>query len=229
MRTTKEILQSLFPELPEQLLADFNRSILYLNLTRIRVMAWVMIPALVVYTTTDYLHFSALDTPHGWETLTNILLLRSTITIFTIALLVLLGPPFPMENLKPRHRHLDIIFSYVYLIYVTVIMAFMYDYRPDLSIFLFFILVASGFLSFPPLKNLFLLLSAFLSMAVSLPLFGNRWEDYKYHLITAGLMVMLSYALSRLMFVTRIRDFMSQKLIQRQNAELDKARRSADD
>ncbi len=224
MRTILDILHHVFPKVPELLHRDFKRSVLHLNLTRVRVMAWAMFLSITSFSIYDFLSFRTLDTPEGWHTFAILMSLRGAICIFTVAIIILLGPPFPLNRLQPKHRHLDIIFAYAYLIFVAVILSYSYGIRQNLSGFFIFVLVSSSFLSFSPLQNLLLLLTASLTLAIALPLSGNEWESYSYQSLVVVLVLVLSYALSQLNHVARVKEFLNQKLIEQQNLELDHAR-----
>ncbi len=224
MRAILNTLQDLFPKVPELMHRDFKRSVLHLNLTRIRIMSWAMFLAMTTYSLFDFIQFRTLNTPEGWQAFSVIIILRGAIIVFTVITIILLGPPFPVHRLRRRHRYLDLIFVYAYFIFVAVTLSYTYNFRQDLSGFILFILVGSSFISLPPLQSLLSLLTAFLILAIGLPLAGNEWEHYGYRFLTAGIVVVLSYALSRLNYTSRVKEFMNQKLIEQQNLELDHAR-----
>lgn len=229
MQTIFYLLGALFQGVPDLLRKEFHSSLLWLNLLRIRVMGWIMLVALVVFSYLDYSHFSTIDTDQGWTTFKVIVSMRALIVIFTTGVLYLLGFKLPQSSLKPLHQHLNVLFSFIYLMYVGIIMAYMFSFRHDLSGYLFFILIASGFLSYGPILNLVMLFFAFGTLQLGMLFMEYPFETYKYQVITALLMTILCYGLSRLIYAKRVDDFMSQKLIERQNVELDRARVAADE
>ncbi|MDC0336170.1 ATP-binding protein [Pseudodesulfovibrio sp.] len=215
------------PEVPEQYAQEFANRVLFRNLKRIRVMAWVMILALLAYSLTDFLHFSNMDTPDGWKMFVGLVSFRGAMVVFTLAILFLIGPTLSLETLQPRHKHLDRVFAYGCFTYMSLILSYMFTFRPDISIFLFIAFVSSGFLFFSPKRNAILLAVSYMVLICSLFVMGNPWITFKYSLVTAGLMLFLCYWLSRLIYGTLVREFVNQKFIERQTRELKQARDTA--
>jgi signal transduction histidine kinase/ActR/RegA family two-component response regulator/HPt (histidine-containing phosphotransfer) domain-containing protein len=229
MARVADFFRSIFSNTPEEMREGFRRSLRHMNLARLRIMAWLMLVALTGYTAMDLWHFSAHDTPEGWATLRLLLSLRAACLAFTLALLALLGPPFPEDRLLPRHKGLDVAATAFYLVYVAVVLGCIFHFRPDVSIFLFFVLVAAGFLSFPPGAALFIYLSAYAALVLTLRLQGHSLDETGYALATSGLAALLAFFLSRLIYATRVREYMSQRYIREQNAELVRARQAAEE
>ncbi|MBU1535532.1 hypothetical protein KKF84_09435 [Myxococcota bacterium] len=229
MKLINQVISFLFPKIPDEFRHEFDSSLLYQNLRRFRLMSWALLAALTAYSIIDYYTLSTLNTPESWALFRGLTVFRVVAASLTIGFLLLLGMPFPLENLQPRHEKLGLIYAYVLHIFIVLITAYAYDYRGSISGFISIIVASTCFLRFYPLPNLFLLAVTFTMLALALPLMGNEFPAYSYDLATSFVMVFLSFFVSRIIFLNRIKELLNTKLIEKQNLELGKARQVAEE
>lgn len=228
MSSVHEMLRKLGSDIPDEHRDEFNRQVLYRNLMRVRVVCWAMLVALIPYALADYFTLSASWNLQSQQTALILVCVRAAIVLITIYFLLRVGRPSGPEELKPHHRHADFALIVIYMGYMGFLLGFMYSFRTELSVYLLFILIATGFLTWTSVQSMVILSVAFLSLAISLPLFGAEWSAYKYGLITLGIMTGVSYILAQLTRSNKIQDFLNRKTIERQNQELVRERAEAE-
>lgn len=208
------------PRPPRELADEFRQSVALSNCRRLKAVTWLLLSSLVVYLVADYYTIARVGAEDVWR---GILVMRPIAIVACFVFLWLFGPLRSTQDLSPRHHWVWKAYVGFFLVYTSIIVAFMFPLKESIGPIYIFLLGPSAFISMTTRQVTTLLVIGLSTIACSLYLFVPEAGTVKYHLINAMIISWVSFAVAHITYRSAFRDFMNHKVIERKNLQLEHA------
>jgi signal transduction histidine kinase/response regulator RpfG family c-di-GMP phosphodiesterase len=216
------------PRLPPDLNARFRQEVDLSNSRRLKAVTWLLFTSLVGYLFADYFTISRAATPRAHEMWTGILIMRPVALAACGLFLWLFGPLRGVEDLRPRHAWVWKAYVAFFLVYTAVIVGYMFPLKMSIGPVYIFMLGPPAFIAMTTRQAVLHQTLGMAAVAGSLLAFVPESSMVKYHLINAMIISWISFIVAHVTYASAVRDFLNKHLIEKRNAQLEEARKSAE-
>lgn len=203
---------------------DFIREIVFINITRIKILIFPMLVLFCVLILFDYINIKAgrwaLSPGYRIIFFTH---LSAQILLIIFSVFLYFNSIARSDQVKMFHRRINQIMIQLFCFHMTVIAmgdAFnsgsIAAYLGSIFAIASFVFTTNGFALQLFASNLILMIGLLLIAG------GITGESYSIQIMNAVIYVAISFLLSRLLFYYQLRDFINRRLIRRQNERLEK-------
>jgi diguanylate cyclase (GGDEF)-like protein len=211
-----------FSPITETDLPDFERALTFSNLLRLRLIAWMMIIATPLIALIDLEAIFNLGWPVAWEMAQVALVIRLALVLGAAGFLIAAGRPRSPAQITDRHRFYQMGCISSALVISALVAGLGQPVRPSIGAYLLAVFTAAAFLHLT-LRQTLLAYGPAWVLLVAL-LWRLQPDSLRLpDLVNGTLMTLLAVMVSRILYVTRARDFLNERLIEQQRAELEKA------
>jgi signal transduction histidine kinase/CheY-like chemotaxis protein len=217
------------PEVPPELRDRFRQEVDLSNSRRLKAVTWLLFWSLVGYLLADYFTVGRASTPQARDMWTGILVIRPVAMAACGVFLWLFGPLGGVEDLRPRHAWVWKVYISFFLVYTSVIVAFMFPLKMSISPVYIFMLGPPAFIAMTTRQATLHQTLGMGAVAASLYFFAPESATIRYHLINAMIISFISFIVAHVTYASTLRDFLNKHLIEKRNAQLEAARLAAEE
>ncbi len=215
------------PGTPDEDWLALGRAMTYQNIQRLRVIAWAGIGFLAALVYIDYsvLEQAQADSLRSWKLLPYVMGLRLLLVGACVGFLLIAGRLDSPDKIAARHRFLEKAFVPLCLVGLTALNGLLQPFRPGIGLYLMAVFTTAAFIHLDGRRSLITYGLAWLVLTVMLYLLQTEQKILAADMATAALMTALALVTSRVIYVTRVKEFLNQRLVERQKEELEQANR----
>ncbi|MFZ5645329.1 MAG: diguanylate cyclase [Bacillota bacterium] len=217
----KALFTYLSPVLPESDRALFEQDLTYINIIRLRIIAWLLIVIMLILIVIQLTYIGKIVQPLILKIAPYIMLLRLVIIGVSVIFLVLSKPPSSQNAITPFHHFCEYGFTLFNLIAFAVLTGLIhYTGFSFASSYIMAVLVSATLIYLDWRKSIIVYSLSWIIMSIMIWSLQPDWVVAFSSFLNGTFATVLAFVISRMIYLSRVSEFLNQQIINQQKEEL---------
>ena len=210
-----------FPAVTDDDKTYINKTLTYINVLRLRLIAWILIVFMIALICIHLIFVDKVQLESVIKIAPYIMALRLIIIGFAALFLAVTGSIDCLESIKRRHQLYESAYLMSNLIGFAILSGLTQSIGPGItSAYVMAVLISATFLYINWKESVLIYLTAWAMMTVMIWVFQPDWIVAFSGFLNGTFVTILAVIISRIIYVNRIQEFLSKRLIEKQKEDL---------
>lgn len=192
-----------------------------INIHRMRIIAWLLMAFNLILIVIQLVYTKRVDLPGALEAAPYLIIIRVIIIGVSVIFLFIAGRPTAVEVITRRHYICESGFILLNLVGFAVLSGLIQSLGPGIaSSYLMAVLISASFFYISWPKGIIIFTVAWAVMSIMVWSFQYDWVVAFSAFLNGSFVTIMAIFLSRVIYVTRVREYFSQRMIELQQEKL---------
>ncbi|GAB6180633.1 hypothetical protein JCM14036_19520 [Desulfotomaculum defluvii] len=218
--------------IPDSHRRHLEKTLIFTNIYRLNILAWLLIIINVIFIFIQQIYIDQIglknieyiDLSRVLEIAPYVFKIRVVIICFSVFFLIICRPPALVEGIGKFHEYCGLVFILFNLIGFSILTGVIKSTGPGIATsYTMAILVVASFCYLDWLKSIFIFSFAWCVMGIMIWSFQSDWLIAMSAILNCSVMTVLALIISRVIYTSRVREYLNLKMIELQKEELVKS------